>query len=84
MVRSHEDFLWLHSVVEENPGYAGLIIPPRSTLHYTTLHYTSLNAMPGYSYLLLPQAPQAGLPGLPGEALQTGGEGGQGGQGGVC
>ena len=43
VVRSHEDFLWLHSVVEENPGYAGLIIPPRSTLHYTTLHYTTLH-----------------------------------------
>jgi len=29
VVRSHEDFLWLHSVIEENPAYAGLIIPPR-------------------------------------------------------
>lgn len=29
VVRSHEDFLWLHSVVEEDPSYAGLIIPPR-------------------------------------------------------
>jgi len=29
VVRSHEDFLWLHSVIEENPAYAGAIIPPR-------------------------------------------------------
>lgn len=27
--RTHEDFLWLHSVIDENSDYAGLIIPPR-------------------------------------------------------
>ena len=34
VVRSHEDFQWLHSVIEENPAYAGLIIPPRFSSHY--------------------------------------------------
>lgn len=31
VVRTHEDFIWLHSVVEEERRYAGIIIPPRPT-----------------------------------------------------
>ncbi|KAJ1369794.1 hypothetical protein KIN20_031355 [Parelaphostrongylus tenuis] len=28
VVREHEEFLWLHSVLDENEDYAGFIIPP--------------------------------------------------------
>ncbi|CAI2352624.1 unnamed protein product [Caenorhabditis sp. 36 PRJEB53466] len=28
VVREHEEFLWLHGVLEENESYAGFIIPP--------------------------------------------------------
>ncbi|CAD6186659.1 unnamed protein product [Caenorhabditis auriculariae] len=28
VVREHEEFLWLHTVLEENENYAGFIIPP--------------------------------------------------------
>lgn len=29
VTRTHEDFIWLHSVLEENITYGGLIIPPK-------------------------------------------------------
>jgi len=29
VLRFHEDFLWLHDVIQENPTYAGFIIPPK-------------------------------------------------------
>jgi len=29
VLRFHEDFLWLHDVIQENPLYAGFIIPPK-------------------------------------------------------
>ncbi len=29
VTRLHEDFLWLHDVIQENTDYAGFIIPPR-------------------------------------------------------
>ncbi|KIH48772.1 PX domain protein, partial [Ancylostoma duodenale] len=28
VVREHEEFLWLHSVLDENESYAGFIVPP--------------------------------------------------------
>jgi len=28
VIRLHEDFIWLHDVIQENPDYAGYIIPP--------------------------------------------------------
>ncbi|PAV91783.1 hypothetical protein WR25_24326 [Diploscapter pachys] len=28
VIRDHEEFLWLHSVLDENENYAGFIIPP--------------------------------------------------------
>ncbi|XP_022667691.1 sorting nexin-32-like [Varroa jacobsoni] len=28
VVREHEEFLWLHTAIEEHPAYAGYIIPP--------------------------------------------------------
>ena len=40
VVRSHEDFQWLHSVIEENPAYAGLIIPPRFSSNYIDVMMT--------------------------------------------
>jgi len=29
VIRLHEDFIWLHDVIQDNPEYAGFIIPPR-------------------------------------------------------
>ena len=31
VLRFHEDFLWLHDVIQDNPLYAGNIIPPKPT-----------------------------------------------------
>ena len=28
MIRLHEEFLWLHETLVENPEYAGYVIPP--------------------------------------------------------
>ena len=69
VVRSHGDFLWLHSVIEENPAYAGLIIPPRCKTDPTI-----------FSTLTL-QATQTRLPSHTGEADQDGRERSQGRQG---
>ena len=48
VVRSHEDFQWLHSVIEENPAYAGLIIPPRFSSHYIDLNIYDLDFIGDY------------------------------------
>ena len=75
VVRSHEDFLWLHSVIEENPAYAGLIIPPRCLY---------LHPHQGRQLMVSFQATQTRFPSHPGETDQDGGKRSQGRQRAVC
>ena len=66
VVREHEEFMWLHSVLDENENYAGFIVSPLYNLVVTkisqlssTKYLTNLNTLTaawpilGHAFLIM-------------------------------